>query len=100
MDKPIAHAFTPGRELAADDAMSRRWLHDRHHPLLGRNVPWNELPEWPSVRMEPGFALNRVAPTHFKAYTRTSDGAIWADAADSYEEARWLLERRVRDAGW
>lgn len=100
MAEPFAHGFTPGRELAADDRMSRQWLHDRHHPLLGQHLPRVLVPSWPSVHVEPGYALHRTSPTHFKSYTRTQDGAIWADSADSFEEARWLVETRVRDAGW
>ena len=99
MDKGFAHGFTPGRnELTDDPRLSRPWLRDRHHPLLGQHLPRVLVPQWPAVHVEPGYALNRVVPTHFKAYTRTEDGAIWADAGTTYDEARWKLEERVRNA--
>jgi hypothetical protein len=93
---PFPGGFRPGvNELTDDPRVSRPWLSDRHHPLLGSNLPHNRVPDFPDVHVEPGYARDRVLPTHFKAYTRTADGQLWADAGETYEEARWRLEQRV-----
>ena len=88
-------SFNPGRnELTDDPRLSRPWLRDVHHPMLGRHLPRILWPEWPDVRVEPSFVRDRVAPTGFKAYTRRDD-VYWADYGLTYEEARWNLEQRV-----
>ena len=94
MGEDFAYGFTPG---ATD--VSRPWLRDRHHPLLGRHLPWTLVPDWPALRVEPGFAMNKTLPTHFKAYTRTRDGQVWADMGETYEEAKYRLRVRVENAG-
>ena len=95
MGEDFAYGFTPG----APD-VSRPWLHDRHHPLLGRHLPWNRVSDWPALSVEPGYAMNKTHPTHFKAYTRTKDGEVWADVGPSWEEAKYNLRVRVEGAGW
>ena len=89
MAEDFGYGFTPGRDLTTDDPrLSRPWLRDSHHPLLGRHVPRHRVPQWPAVHVEPGFALNRTIPTHFKAYTETKDGEVWADAGKTWEESK------------
>lgn len=93
--------FNPGaNELTDDPRLSRPWLRDRHHPLLGRHLPRERVPSWETMYVEPGFARDRTLPTHFKAYTQTSDGAIWADVGSTWEEAKYNLRIRVENAGW
>ena len=93
--------FNPGvNELTDDPRVSRPWLRERADKLLGVHLPLNRVPDWPDLSVVPGYQLNRVVPTHFRAYTRTPDNAVWADAAETWDEARWKLENRVREAGW
>jgi hypothetical protein len=94
-ESPFPYGFSPG-----ETDLPRRWLHRRHQPLLGQHLPRERVPQWPSVHVEPGYALDRAVPTHFKAYTATEDGTLWADTASTWDEARWVLENRVRDAGF
>ena len=98
---PFPTNFTPGRDVSTDDPrLSRPWLRDRHHPLLGRHVPRVNVPQWPAMHVEPGYALNKQLPTHFKAYTETKDGSLWADVGETWEQAKYNLRLRVEDAGW
>lgn len=89
MAEEFAHGFTPGRELAANDRLP--FLSDAHHPLLGRHVPLNVVPDYPDMLVVPGYAFNRTHPTHFRAYTRTRDGVVHADGAETWEEAKYRL---------
>ena len=95
MGEDFPYGFTPG-----ESEVPRRWLQERPDKLLGQHLPIASMSQWPDVSVVPGYALNRVVPTHFRAYTRTPDGAMWGDAAETHDEARWKLEQRVRDAGW
>ncbi|MGH3571471.1 MAG: hypothetical protein ACRDUW_06540 [Pseudonocardiaceae bacterium] len=78
--------------FAVDGGEDRRpWEEDRHHPLLGRNLPVYLVPNWPATEVIPGFAKDKTLPTHFKAYTRHYDGTVYSDMGHTYEEARWNL---------
>ena len=94
MGEDFAYGFTPG-----ETDVSRRWLQERPDKLLGQHLPLNRMPDWPDVHVVPGHSLHRVVPTHFRAYTRTSDGAVWSDVGDTHDEARWNLEQRIANLG-
>ncbi len=84
---PFAYAESP-----AGTEDERPWLKIRRERerMLGVNPPPVLVPDWPDVLILPGFQLNRVLPTHFRAYTRV-ERDVMCDAGETFEQSRYNL---------
>lgn len=76
------------------DPADAPWRHDRHHPMLGRNLPWVRVPDWPDIEVVPAHQLDKVAPTGFRAYTRVGHDVL-CDYGVTFEESKYNLRRMV-----
>lgn len=85
--------WMPGSPVTAEDE-NPAYLQDRHHPLLGRHLPFNRIPEYPDIEIVPGYRLDCVLPTHFRGYTRFQ-GSVVADVAPTHDQVRHVLRVRL-----